>query len=119
MGTTGVVMRSQKRLDPFAVFYYDPYQKQTGVDQPLSGGYQDITENKNHKRITRHGSGQATGWDQDGIRINNQRGRRRRISRGKAVQDHIQNKSQSKRSEMSDKTLRWRRVRVWLIYIYI
>ncbi len=34
----------------------------------------DITENQSHKRITRHGSGQVAGWDQDGIRINNQRG---------------------------------------------
>ncbi len=58
--------------------------------------------NQNHKRITRCGSGQAAGWDQDGIRINNQRGRRRRILWGKAVQDHTQNNSQSKRSEMSD-----------------
>ncbi len=72
------------------------------ADRGSINSVKDITENQNHKRITRRGSGQAAGWHQDGIRINNQRGRRRRISRGKAVQDHTQNNGQSKRSEMSD-----------------
>jgi len=48
------------------------------------------------------GRGRQASWDEDGIRITNQRGRRRRISRGKAVQDQTQNNNQSKRSEMSD-----------------
>ncbi len=92
-----VVMRSQKRSDPFAVFIQIGIKtgRSRSTASRISQRIRIINECQAGVR-----AGSKLGSDQR--RDTKSKGRRQRISRVKAVQDLTQKDSQDKRSEMSD-----------------